>query len=283
VNGHVFLAAGDITQFAAHAIAYSASTRFGAAGNLYPAFRDNVPGFAEWFDSLGDRHAGRVNVGDTFWMPTGSDPAARPLGVVVVVATGGPATEQDKAGIAVRAALVTAVDRIRGETGTAERLLIGLPAFRVGLGGDRDHRLRSARVQIRAALEVLGEHPRVDAAFLAYTPAIYHTFLEARRQVLGDLAPVPSHPPELEHSLLAGECVLFAGAGLSRGAGLPGWANSSPTWPATSGSRSASVRTTSTWPSGTASGSGRRRWPASSAAASATPPSPPGRRWRTTC
>jgi hypothetical protein len=41
VDGHLFVARGDITQLAAHAIAYSTSTGLGAYGALYPAFRDH--------------------------------------------------------------------------------------------------------------------------------------------------------------------------------------------------------------------------------------------------
>jgi hypothetical protein len=44
------------------------------------------------------------------------------------------------------------------------KLLIALSAFRVGLGGDHGQRLRSARVQARTALEVLGTMDNVDTA-----------------------------------------------------------------------------------------------------------------------
>ena len=223
MNGRVFVAPGDITQLAAHAVAYSSSTDFGGGGNLFPSFRKHIPTFGKWFDSLRHQHAGKVTVGDAFWMPTGPGSDSKPLGIVVVIATGGPATDEDKAGIAVRAAIGTAVQRLRDELGRAERLLVALPAFRIGMGGDRNQRLRSARVQIRAAMDSLAESPRVDVAFVTYTTAIYQTFLEARRQVFGDQAPEIFHPSALEHALLAGECVIFAGAGLSRGAGLPDW------------------------------------------------------------
>ena len=64
-------------------------------------------------------------------------PDARPHGVVAVAATGGPATAEDKAAIAVRAALDEAAGRLREGLGPAERLLVALPAFRLGWGGDR--------------------------------------------------------------------------------------------------------------------------------------------------
>ena len=37
--GQLFLAPGDLTQIAAHAVAFSSSNTMGANGNLYPAFR----------------------------------------------------------------------------------------------------------------------------------------------------------------------------------------------------------------------------------------------------
>jgi hypothetical protein len=188
---------------------------------MYPAFRDHVPGFADWFAEIGRSHADDSAVGDTFWMPLRAD--ARPHGVVVVVAAGGPATAEDKAAIAARAAIDEAVRRLRDEVGEKGRLLIALPAFRIGMGGDRDQQLRSARAQIASAREALTRPPGVDVTFLGYTPAIYRVFLEARRLEPGTPRPGPEIPPALERSLIDGECVLFVGAGLSRGAGLPDW------------------------------------------------------------
>src|SRR5262249_45940969 len=103
------------------------------------------------------------------------------------------------------------------------RLLIALPAFRMGMGGDRDDRRRSALAQVRAALELLERHPGVDLAVITYDASTYQIFLDARRQVLGEARPDLHCPPALEEAILGGECVLFAGAGLSRGAGLPDW------------------------------------------------------------
>jgi hypothetical protein len=216
---HLFLAPGDLTRLSADAIAFSASSYLGRDGNLYSSFRAHVPGFAPWYLELGRREASRCRVGDTFWLEL--DRERRPYGVVVVASTGKGDVE-DKAGTAVRAAFTTAVERLRamGHTG---RRLIALPAFRVGMGGDRSQRLHSARLQIAAALDVLQRHADADAVFVTYTPTLYHIFLEARRQLLGPSRPPVDRHPELEQALLAGECVLFAGAGLSRGAGLPDW------------------------------------------------------------
>src|SRR5262249_31780969 len=160
-NGHLFIAPGDITQLSADAIAYSGNSHLGRDGNLYSAFEANVPGFAAWYDGLRREHGRRCEVGDAFWLTL--DPACRPHGLVLVVSAGGSRAAPDGAGRAVRVALSTAVQRLRGELGRPGRLLIALPTFRVGQGGDRRQRLQSARAQVAAALEVLGQHADVDA------------------------------------------------------------------------------------------------------------------------
>jgi hypothetical protein len=217
MHGHVFLAPGDLTQLAADAIAFSASNTLNRAGNLCSSFEANIPGFAGWYRDLRKSQSLPVPVGSTFWMPL--DQQRKPDGVVVVVSTGRDDVA-DKAGASVRAAVDTAVARLR-ESGRTGRLLIGLPAFRVGMGGDHRQRLQSARAQVQAARDALQRHADVDVVFLTYTMTLYRIFLEARRAVLGP-APAPRHP-ELDRALDHRACVLFVGAGLSSGAGLPSW------------------------------------------------------------
>ena len=221
MKNHLFVAPGDITQLSAHAVAFSASSYLSPGGHLYPAFEAHFPAFAPWYEKLRDDQARERRVGDAFWMTL--DPKQKPHGIVVVVSTGGDATEEDKAALAVRAALDEAVRRLRDELGVKGRLLVALPTFRLGGGGDRGRRLHSARVQIKAALEALERLDEVDAAFIAYTPTLYHMFLEARRDVLGPPPNDPMRPADLCAALSAGDCVLFVGAGMSRGAGLPDW------------------------------------------------------------
>src|SRR5262249_43171361 len=64
----------------------------------------------------------------------------------------------------------------------------------------------------------------VDVVFVTYTPAVYQTFLEARRKVLGPPGALPvTVPAGLADEIARGDCVLFLGAGVSQGAGLPAW------------------------------------------------------------
>lgn len=220
MQGHLFIAPGDITQLAADAIAYSTSLYFGHSGNLYPSFVEHVPGFAEAYGSLTTEKRGRAAVGDAFWLGLGG---GRPCGVVVVVAAAGSQPSDEQARLAVGAAIDEAVRRLRHDLGRADRLLIALPAFRLGQGGARHERLRSARVQVATAHEALQRHAGVDVAFITYTPALYEIFLEARRLHLGTPPDDGPHVTALERALASGEGVLFVGAGLSRGAGLPDW------------------------------------------------------------
>lgn len=217
MHNHIFVTPGDLTQLAADAIAFSASNSLNRDGNLCSSFEANIQPFADWYRQLRRSQAMPVPVGSTFWMPL--DDVRKPHGVVVVVSTGRDRMA-DKPGVSVRNAIDTAVTKLR-ESGRRDRLLIALPAFRVGKGGDHHQRMQSALAQLQAAKAALAAHDQVDVAFLTYTPALYRIFLEARRAVVGP-APAASHPA-LDHALRDGACVLFVGAGMSSGAGLPGW------------------------------------------------------------
>lgn len=217
MEGHLFIAHGDLTQLTADAIAFSSSRSLAASGDLYSSFVANVPDFAEGLEQVRAR-VGRLDLGATEWMPLKS---GKPAGVVITVATHREATPRD-AGTVARNAVRRAVAELRraGKTG---RLLIALPAFRLGMGGDRWRRFESACAQVRAVYELLKEdaHKDVDVAFIAYTPALYRIYLEARKEVRGRAAPTGF--PELERALREGGAVLFVGAGLSKPAGLDDW------------------------------------------------------------
>jgi hypothetical protein len=221
VDGHIFVANGDLTQLTAHAVAYSTSTALRPDGNLYPAFARHVADFPALFNAL----PRPCRLGDSFWLRLPGGGA--PRGVVVVAAAGGSrvVSREEKARLAVRSALDTAIGELRRLHPEPERLLVALPTFRQGMGGDRNIRLESARTQIATTREVLERHPAVDVAFVPYTADSYRIFLQARREL--GLAPtcpagVPS-PSGLLAALRERRCVLFVGAGVSAGAGLPGW------------------------------------------------------------
>jgi hypothetical protein len=208
--GQVFLAQGDITQLAADAVAFSSSRALHGSGDLYGSFVTHVPGFADAYAELSALNI-LAETGETFWLAL---PRHR---VVVVAATGHIA---DAAALVVRNAICRAVHELRA-SGATQRLLIALPAFRLGGGGDTRDRLTSAVAQVRSAHETIQELGEVDVVFMTYTASLYRIYLEARRQVLGTR--LATHWPDLEQALASGSCVLFVGAGLSSGAGLPSW------------------------------------------------------------
>jgi hypothetical protein len=221
VDGHIFVVNGDLTQLTAHAVAYSTSTSLQPDGNLYPAFARQVPDFARQFAEL----PRPCQVGDSFWLPLPGDDLPRGI-VVVASAGGGDALSRDqKARLAVRHSLETAISELRKLYPAPVPLTIALPTFRQGMGGDRSIRLESARVQLTTAAEVLRDHPGVDVAFVPFTVDGYRIFLQARSD-LGLAGPCPVEPSAVGGLLAAlrdGCCVLFIGAGVSSGAGLPGW------------------------------------------------------------
>lgn len=219
MQGQILVARGDLTELAVDAVGYSASTGLSGSGQMYRSFEANITGFADWFARLDRDRPARI--GDAFWYDMPS--SCRPYGVVVVASAGRERTEEDKASLAVRAAIETAVARLRERFGPHKRLLIALPAFRTGMGGDHAAVYRSARAQILAAQQALEGHSRVDVAFVAYTPSIHRVFLEARRSVRPTPVPSGGIPDELVRVMAAGSGVAFVGAGLSRGAGLADW------------------------------------------------------------
>lgn len=220
MTGHVFIVHGDITQLHADAVGYSASTMLTPDGHLYSAFARHFPAFDQLFGSL----PGSCRLGDAFWLALPGD--GRPRGVVVAASAGGDRKlpPDVKTGLAVRGGLRTAVAELRRERPEG-RLLVALPTFRMGLGGDRNRRLASARSQIEAARHALEDLPDVDVAFVAYTADLHGVFLQARHEV--GLAPeCPISGPGLDDLAAAfreRRGVVFVGAGLSVGAGLPGW------------------------------------------------------------
>ena len=221
MDGHIFVVNGDITQLKAHAVAYSTSTALREDGNLYPAFRNHLPEFVPLFAAL----PRPCQLGEAFWLPL---PGQRlPHGVVVVAAAGGGRSldRATKARLAVQNALIKAIRELRRQFPEPEPVLIALPTFRQGMGGDRNVRLESARVQLDKAREVVGQHPGVDVVFVPYTTDSYQVFLQARRDVgLAPVCPIEAAPlPGLIDALRERRCVLFVGAGLSAGAGLPNW------------------------------------------------------------
>lgn len=218
MDGHLFIAHGDLTQLTADAIAFSSSRSLAASGDLYSSFAAHVPDFADGLEQVRSR-VGRLDLGDTEWLPLRA--GGKPAGVVITVATRRDATPRD-AGLVAGNAVRRAVVELR-KAGHNGRLLIGLPAFRLGMGGDRWRRFESARAQVRAVADLLKDDScrDVDVAFVAYTPALYRIYLEARQKEIGRAGATGF--PELERALRDGGAVLFVGAGLSKPGGLPDW------------------------------------------------------------
>ena len=233
-RGEIFIVHGDITQITADAIAYSTSIVVSKdiEGKMRLAFDKHLPGVtAHWGERRAKEGKGRryFDFGESFWIPLESGHA--PYGVVVVAAGGRhtPMPAEPPEFLAVIGAVSEAVRNLRelqrelqnDPQQEPKRLLVALPAFRVGTGGSEAEAQEAARNQVKAARQVLNGLPEVDVVFVTYTPRLYQIFLEERRK-LGQAPAVPADllPNELVDALAGGECVLFVGAGLSKAAGM---------------------------------------------------------------
>jgi O-acetyl-ADP-ribose deacetylase (regulator of RNase III) len=233
IPGHVFVIPGDITQLRADAVVYSTSTALLGGGHLYGPFAAHFPWFAQALAQAVATVRPGCAVGHAFCLepPGGQGPAVVAVASTIDRRYGTTTRERlsrdNCAERAIRGALAAARDYFQ-TLPPGRRRLLAIPALRMGLGGDRNDRLRSARTQVRVALDCLRDLRGVDAAFVLFTPDNHQMFLQARRDVLGGPPPCPL--PEVGRSarlsrlvdeVRAGRCVLFVGSGLSWQ--LPSW------------------------------------------------------------
>lgn len=228
MDGHLFITLGDITRFQADAIAVTWGLSFDPRTPNHrelARFADDEATFHRSYEH-GWSHAGSTNK-PTFWVPLSQ--SRRPYGVVFVsphraIRPADLTSLFDVAHLVVQEAVEAAVEALSGRC--SGRMLVALIAFRMGMGGDRQSRLRSARAQIRAAYNALEMYPDLDLVFVVDEPTKYEVFLEARRQVRAERnIPQPAltaFPPlkELVTAIQNDECTLFVGAGMSLNAGL---------------------------------------------------------------
>lgn len=173
---------------------------------------------------------------------TSMDAPGLPGGVVLVSTihhTVAPSDIRAAAGAALREArrLVTTLDRQpayqrRGPDGN--RALIAIGAFASGAAGGEQHR-ELAKAQLHGICDGLeaGEGAAdVDVVLVAWTEDQRATFVGARRALgeearaaleLEGMPAVTAAEAHIATAIRRESCVLFVGAGLSRGAGLPDW------------------------------------------------------------
>jgi hypothetical protein len=239
--GHLFVIHGDLTQLFADAVVYSTSRGLDGGGDLFSAFNRNVPGFGAALQALRDARPS-LEPGQAFWI---LPPAKDIPGVVGAASTGGALEKQERCRRVVEQAITVSIQGLR-DAGRTGRLLIALPTFLAGQGGGRHDLLELARVQLSVARGLIAFRDDVDVVFVAYTEAVYHAYLAARRAlpVMTPSAPPPADPtsvtsstpaatvpsspfldppPGLVRALRDRECVLFVGSGLSLQAGLHSW------------------------------------------------------------
>jgi hypothetical protein len=107
-----------------------------------------------------------------------------------------------------------------------ERALIALPVVGTGAGGAFDFAGKLLS-ELLPLLQSEAKRTRLDIALVAKNPDTYAAMQFARRQQEGhweELSPIlKSEARRLSREASRGQLVLFLGAGVSVGAGLPGW------------------------------------------------------------
>jgi hypothetical protein len=193
---------------------------------LGASFTEQLEDFGERFrEAIGRLAEGSgLAPGKARWIPFAGD--EQPYGAVAV-ALGRERGSADPAliGAAITSSLRVAVRELRKRSQLkGQRLRIAVPAVGTGHGGMRQMRLEAAEAAMRAAVEAVRRHDQLDLVFVTYKPDTYEIYLQARENT--DDAALPSGgklPDHLVEALRSEECALFVGAGLSQGAGLPGW------------------------------------------------------------
>jgi hypothetical protein len=237
--GSILITQGDLADFKADAVVCPTSTYLEGGGYLYPVFASRFPGFLAGFEQIRQEHppqndrGQRLRIGDAFWIPI-APAEGRLRGIVLVAVTGGSESIRERAMRSVQCAIRTARTHLRqvqqGKAG--DRWLIALPTIGLGWGSysrelqtATEGLLRAAADEIQQPEELSDKRVEVDVAFVAFTPLNYRLLLDARRAMEAEPpCPLdPRHAADLLDSIRGRRCVLFVGAGLSRGAGLPDW------------------------------------------------------------
>lgn len=129
----------------------------------------------------------------------------------------------------VRAAAARALEERRGTTDhhrLRSRPLLALPTLGTGAGGGTGAKGSLIEVQVGRLTELVRELD-VDVAYVCFDDARHAAAIQARRKVAHAWDALPSHltseVDELAYHALRGGLVLFLGAGIGVGAGLPTW------------------------------------------------------------
>ena len=237
--GSIFVTEGDVSEFQADAVICPTSTYLEGHGYASAAFSRRFDFFDEEFLAIKEQHpvvnerGQRVRIGSAFWLPLRSV-QGRLRGIVLVAVTGGPESIGERARLSITNSIRLARANLRDshQTNSGERWLIAIPTIGLGFGGYSRELKAATEMMIRAAAESIAEPElingvtvEIDIAFVAYTLVNYRLLLDARRALqLEPPCPLDTlQSRELVDSIRARRCVLFVGAGLSKGAGLPDW------------------------------------------------------------
>ncbi|HEY0189782.1 MAG TPA: SIR2 family protein [Kofleriaceae bacterium] len=214
--GSVLVVHGDITRCRADAVVFSTSTALRGDGQLWSSFAA-LPGFASWYAQLSTEKL----VGECDWLAADG---GRPAVVLVrTVGAGDRSPPEERAG----RVLTRALEHACAQLGEDQPRLVLVPALLIGSGGGNRQALAVAGQLVRAAAAFVSSRPRLDIAFVVFSPGNAALFRQARR--VAGLAPgleLPAGAPpadELLRALARRELALFVGSGVSASSGMPSW------------------------------------------------------------
>ena len=227
MTGHVFVTRGDITRIAVDAWLLPSD----AACHVTAGWHASVPALAPLRRSAGDEHL-QVPTPEGWrreervlkLRPAAGGSAGIWLGNVGSWAGEEPAWFADAARQFVRAA---AADGASGARHGRAKPLVALPLIGTGQGGGNQIKGDVLTAVIEALEETVARHD-VDAVLVTASDAAHAAAQTIRlRRGVGrswqEIAPLVEDAERLAGLARAGRLVLFIGAGIGKGAGLPDW------------------------------------------------------------
>lgn len=240
MTAHVFVVRGDLTDIRADVVVIPTSTEVAGDGLTIQAAAKR------WGEEISSRAVGKAtdrikSVADCSGTRINRATSYLPQGVVLVATVGkGSAIKRPVRTAAQRAietaqelvAKLRAEDRVStthwfgGDTAATSRALVAIGSLTTGKGGGSNVAAANAKEQVLGIVEALKVDPGFDVVIVTWDQDAHARFLAARENAYRDANPRDARLADLAEVAAAVErdaCVLFVGAGLSAGAGLPAW------------------------------------------------------------
>lgn len=244
IKPHVFVMRGDLTDLRADVVIIPTSTAVGGSGAVIKAAK------RRWGeeDLSAKIHAipkPMPGPGSCVSFPINAERPHAPQGAVLV-ATVVDTVKPDEIRMAAKNAVDEArrllTDHLRPATGGTEnsrikdhwigskskghrRALVAMSSLATGKGGGGEKAATFARAQVEGIVDSLEDSDDFDVVIVAWDHDAHARFLSEREKVTAWKGRTASSSAldDVGEAIRTDACVLFVGAGLSMGVGLPGW------------------------------------------------------------